>query len=175
SFLIEQSILNILLTNSFLIKKVAPTLRKESFYFEPHRILYEILIELTEKEKVINLTTIINSLQDKQLLEKIGGIDRIIAIINRFENFLDLDEYIEILNEKYLRRLMIEVGKQIINWGYLTNLDLNEIIEKIEVAIKNLTQQKISDQLYSAAEIMDEIFIEMKEKGKNKQVKSFKT
>ena len=175
SFLIEQSILNILLTNSFLIKKVAPTIRKESFYFEPHSILYEILIELTEKEKVINLTTIINSLQDKQLLEKIGGIDRIIAIINRFENFLDLDEYIEILNEKYLRRLMIEVGKQIINWGYLTNLDLNEIIEKIEVAIKNLTQQKISDQLYSAAEIMDEIFIEMKEKGKNKQVKSFKT
>ena len=175
SFLIEQSILNILLTNSFLIKKVTPTLRKESFYFEPHRILYEILTELTEKEKIINLTTIINSLQDKQLLEKIGGIDRIITIINRFENFLDLDEYIEILNEKYLRRLMIEVGKQIINWGYLTSLDLNEIIEKIELAIKNLTKQKMSDQLYSAAEIMDEIFVEMKEKGTNKQVKSLKT
>ena len=175
SFLTEQSVLNILLNNSFLIEKITPTLKAESFYFEPHRILYEILTELTEKKKAINLTTIVNSLQDKQLLEKIGGIDRIIGIISKFENFLDLDQYIQILNEKYLRRLIIEVGKQIISWGYLTTIDLNEIFEKIEIAIKNLTRQEISDQLYSAAEIMDEIFIEMKEKGKNKEIKSFKT
>lgn len=175
SFLTEQSVLNILFYHPLLIKKVNFILKPQSFYFDFHRILYEVLTELSEKQKVINITTIINTLQDQQLLEKIGGINRIIAITNRFENFLDLDEYIKILNEKYLRRLIIELGKQIIAWGYLTTLNLNEILEKIEIKTKYLTQQKISEKLYSTAEIMDEIFLEMKAKGKKDEVENFKT
>ena len=137
SFLTEQAILNILLLHPFLVKKIISKIKKQSFYFEPHRIIYEILCELYEKEKVINVTTVVTSLQDQQLLAKIGGIDRIIAIMNRFENFSDLDEYLQILQEKYLRRLLIEFGKQIIAWGYLTSVNMEEIMENIEKTIKD--------------------------------------
>jgi replicative DNA helicase len=175
SFLTEQAILNILFLNPFLIKKIISSLPIQSFYFEPHKLIYQTLCELCEQERVINTTTLITNLQDNERLEKIGGIDRIIIILNRFENLLDLDEYIKIINDKYIRRLIIELGKQVIAWGYLTSLNLEEIIEKIEKAVFTLNQQKISEKIYSAAEVIDDIFSEMKSKIKKENQLNFKS
>ena len=175
SFLIEQATINILLHNPFLIKKVTPNLKNKSFFFEAHSIIYKAICELSEQERVINLITLVTYLQDKELLKKVGGIDRLILILTRFENLLHLDDYVRILNEKYLRRLIIELGKQIIAWGYLTSMEIEEIFEKIETTIFQLNQQKTSDNLYSAAEIMDDIFLEIKEKIKKTENTSLKS
>ena len=93
NFLAEQAVLNILLTNPNLIKTVNSLINIESFYFEPHRLIYLTILELTEELNVekINLTNIITSLQDKSRLKKIGGIERIISTISTFENFSDLE------------------------------------------------------------------------------------
>jgi replicative DNA helicase len=147
SFLTEQAILNILLLHPFLVKKIISKIKKQSFYFEPHRIIYEILCELYEKEKVINVTTVVTSLQDQQLLAKIGGIDRIIAIMNRFENFSDLDEYLQILQEKYLRRLLIEFGKQIIA---INSLETDEKIQIVKVDEPPVVVAKLEAQALEA-------------------------
>ena len=71
NFLAEQAILNILLTNPNLIKNVSSIINIESFYFEPHRLIYLTILELTEEIPIenINLTNIITSLQDKGRLK----------------------------------------------------------------------------------------------------------
>ena len=86
NFLAEQGIINILLTNPMLVEKTILLLKSDAFYFSPHRIIYTGIVYLYENEKVINLTTIITYLQDMGLLEEIGGLERIITIINRFGN-----------------------------------------------------------------------------------------
>ena len=166
SYITEQAVLNILLTNSFVIKKVIPILKLETFYFEPHRIIYQIICELYDKGRVINVTTVVSNLQDKQLLTLSGGIDKIILILNRFENFLHVDDYIKILNEKYLRRLVIDFGKQIIAWGYNSSMTFEEIFEKIDNVIFKLNQEKSAEKFYSIGEIIDDIFLEMESKLK---------
>lgn len=169
NFLAEESILNILLTHPKLVKKTLINLKSDSFYFEPHKIIYSILSELDEENKPITLTLLITKLQDKALLNEIGGIERIIQIINKFENLLNLDEYIQAINEKYLRRLIIEFGKQSIIWGYTTSLELDDILTRIEKLLFDLNQQNLSQKTYSIAEVLDEVFLEMTSKIKNKE------
>ena len=120
NFLAEESVLNILLTTPKLIKKSIASLKSESFYYEPHKIIYETLLKLENQNKNINLTILITKLQDDALLKNIGGIQRIVEILQRFENSLDLDEYIRDINQKYLRRLIINFGKESILLGYKT-------------------------------------------------------
>ena len=169
NFLAEQGVLNILLTNPLLIKNINATLPIESFYFESHRLIYETLCEIVnnKEENVINLTLIITLLQDQGKLKKIGGIEKILSIINRFENFSDLENYIRLINEKYLRRLIIEFGKEVIILGYTTSITIETTLEKIEETIFNLNQQNIKKKIYSVAEIINEVFFEMKSKIKN--------
>ena len=54
------------------------------------------------------------------------------SIINRFENFSDLENYIRLINEKYLRRLIIEFGKEVIILVYTTSITIETTLEKIE-------------------------------------------
>ena len=168
NFLAEQGILNILLTNPSLIKNISNLIKPESFYYGEHEIIYSLMLELTDNEdnKSTNLTIIITELQNRGLLSKIGGIDTIIKILNQFENFSDLDYYTTLINEKYLRRLIIEFGKQIIILGYTTSTKVDIILEKIEQTIFSLNKQNIGEKIYSASEIIDEVFIDMKEKIK---------
>ena len=173
NFLAEQAVLNILLTNPNLIKTVNSLINIESFYFEPHRLIYLTILELTEELNVekINLTNIITSLQDKSRLKKIGGIERIISTISTFENFSDLETYIQLINEKYVRRLIIEFGKQVIILGYTTSLTLDNILEEIEKTLFLLNQQNKGQKIYSIAEIVNDVFSEMKNKIKdNKEI-----
>ena len=173
NFLAEQATLNILLTNPNLIRNVSSLINIESFYFEPHRLIYLTILELTEELSIenINLTNIITSLQDKERLKNIGGIERIISTISNFENFSDLESYIQLINEKYLRRLIIEFGKQVIVLGYTTSLNLDSILEEIEKTLFLLNQQNNGQKLYSIAEIVNDVFLEMKTKIKeNKEI-----
>jgi replicative DNA helicase len=176
NFLAEQAILNILLTNPLLIENIIPKLKIECFYFEPHSLIYEAIVNLSNEKKSITVTTIITYLQDKSLLEKVGGLSSIINIINRFENFSDLEEYINLVNDKYLRRSMIEMGKEIIRWGYSTSIETNIILNNIEQSIFKLNEKNAYDRIYNSAEIMDDVFQDMANKIKKDEslgLKSF--
>jgi replicative DNA helicase len=166
TFLIEQAVLNILLTNPKVFNEVSSILKKDFFYFKSHQIIYEKIENLYENNLPINLTTIINRLEDYGLLDEIGGLEKISTIINKFESVSNLESYLVILNEKYLRRSIIEVGKKSIVWGYSSGIAINEILEKMEQLIYSLGQQKISQKIYSSAEIIDDVFEEMKTKIK---------
>ena len=166
NFLAEQAILNLLLTNSSLIKEAVLDLKPESFYFEDHKLIYETICELYEKNTIINLITVVTSLQDKNILKKIGGIPKVSAIIDGFENFSDLHTYIKELNDKYLRRVIIDIGKEIIAWGYTTSEDLETIVDKMEYSIFSLSQESLSKNIYSASEILGDVYLEIQSKMK---------
>jgi replicative DNA helicase len=168
NFLAEQAILNILLTNSFLVSKVSTKLKPETFYFEPHRILYEIFCTLDEEQIRVNPTNVITRLQDQALLKKIGGIECVVSVVDRFENFSDLDHYITQVNEKYLRRLIIQFGKQSIADGYTTSEKIEAILNRLEQSFLGLNQENLSQKVYTAAEILDDVYLEMKSKIENK-------
>lgn len=169
NFLAEESILNILLTTPALVKTTTTKLKSESFHFEPHRKIYSVICELENENKSVSLTTVITKLQDNALLSEIGGLEKIINIINRFENFVNLEEYIKLVNEKYLRRLIINLGKQTILWGYTTSIQLDEILTKIEKLLFSLNQENVSQKIYTIAEVMDEVFLELTSKVENSE------
>lgn len=178
SFFAEQGILNIFLThgtNINLIKNNIENLNKDSFYYEPHRLLFEIILDLWEKNISLSLTNILSKLEDSGNLKKIGGFPKITSIINQFENYADLENYVKLVNEKYIRRLIIELGKQSIRWGYSTSINVNEIIEKIENSLTKLSQEKVSEKTKSAAEVVEEIYIDLKTKKKNIYGSGFNT
>lgn len=175
NFIVEEAVLNILLTNPNLIKTVSSTLKVDSFHFSNYQLIYQSILELVEKNTSINLTILIGYLNDQQRLKKIGGIPTILKIINHFENFTDLEDYIKVLNEKYLRRLIIKLGKEIITLGYINSIPLEEIIQKIENSLFIFNKQNTSNKLYTTEEILNDIFKDMILKINDEQSQGLKT
>jgi replicative DNA helicase len=167
NFLAEQMILNCLLINTESIEITLQTISMEAFYFQNHQEIYKAIIYMYKNKLPIDIITLITFLQDKGLLEKVGGIKVLIELITHIPNLVYLDEYIRLVKDKFLRRSLIKLGYQIINSGYVTNISLEKILNDFENKLFSLTLEKKTQKLFSSAELLNNIFFELKEKSLN--------
>jgi replicative DNA helicase len=174
-FIVEQSILSILLKNPGLIKNTFSKLKVSTFYSEDTKLIYQVLINLLQENESITLPLVISKLQDEGLIEKIGGVPRINSLIHANDDSFYLEKYIKILNDKYLRRLLIDLGKQIIHWSYNTSEHIDKILEKIDDKLITFEEDNFAKKIYSTAEIVEEIHFELKNKIKKTESVGFET
>jgi replicative DNA helicase len=163
----EQAILNIFITNGqniTLLRDNIPNLKPSYFYDESNRLIYQTICELVDKNLSVNFTSVLSTLLNKGILKKIGGVEKITRILNHFENSVNLPDYIRSINNFYIRRLIINLANQYKIWGADFNLTLDEIIQKIEKSFFELSKEKISPKIQIAAEIIDEIYDDMRKK-----------
>ena len=165
NFLAEQMVLNCLLINTESIEFTIKTLSIEAFYFKNHQEIYKTIIFMYENQLPIDILTLVTFLQDNGLLEKIGGIKVLIELINQVPNLVYFEEYVRLLKDKFLRRKLIKLGYEIINSGYVTNISLENIINDFEDKLFNLVTEIKTQKLYTSAELLNNIFIELKEKS----------
>ncbi len=167
NFLAEKMVLNCLLINSESIEITLKTLSVEAFYFKNHQEIYKAITFMYKNKSPIDIITLSTFLQDNGLLEKIGGIKVLTELISQIPNLVYLEEYIRLIKDKFLRRLLIKLGYQAINSGYITNIPLETILNDFENKVFNLTNEIKTQKLYSSAELLNNIFLELKKKSLN--------
>lgn len=165
NFLAEKIVLSSLLVNSETIEFTIQHLTVETFYFKNHQELYKAILVLYDKNKLIDIITLTTFLQDNGLLDKIGGLKIITQLINQIPNLVYLEEYIKLLQDKFLRRTLIRLGYQIINSSYITNISLESLLNDIEEQLFNITNNRENTNLLSSAELLSKVFLDLKQKS----------
>jgi len=167
NFLAEKMVLNCLLINSESIEITLRTLSVEAFYFKNHQEIYKAIILMYKNKLPIDIITLSTYLQDNGLLDKIGGIKVLTELISQIPNLVYLEEYINLIKDKFLRRLLIKLGYEAINSGYITSIPLETILNDFENKVFNLTNEIKTQKLFSSGELLNNIFFELKKKSLN--------
>lgn len=170
NFLAEQMVLNCLISNSEITQFVSKFVSIDAFYFKNHQEIYKALIFMSQNKLAINILSLTNFLQENGLLKKIGGIKVLLELTNQSANIIYLEEYIRLIKEKFLRRSIIKLGYQFINSGYITNISLEELLIKLETEIFSLTNEFKSQSTLTSAQVLNNMFVELKEKFLNPQL-----
>ena len=167
NFLAERMILSCLLVNSEAIEITVKTIPVDAFYFKNHQEIYKMIILMTKNKVPIDVLTVLTCLQNNGLLQKIGGIKVLIELISQIPNLVYLEEYLRLVKDKFFRRSLIKLGYEIVNSSYITNIPLETIISNFENKLLNLTSETKSQQLVTSAELLNDIFFDLKEKSLN--------
>lgn len=175
NFLAEKMILSCLLINSEIIEITLEMLPIEAFYFKNHQEIYKAIILMYQNKIRIDIVTLVNFLQENGLLTKIGGIKIIIELISQVPNLIYFEEYIRLVKDKFLRRCLIKLGYEAINSGYITNMALEDILIEFESKVFNLTTETKKQKLFSSAELLNDIFLDLKEKFLNSSLLGLKS
>jgi replicative DNA helicase len=165
NFLAEKMILSCLLISSEAIDITLGTISIETFYFKNHQEIFKAIIFMYKNKIPIDILTLTTFLQDNGLLKKIGGIKVLIELINQIPNLVYLEEYLRLLKDKFLRRSLIKLGYEAINSGYITNIPLENTLNDFENQLFNLTNQIKIQKFSTSAELLNNIFIDLKEKS----------
>ena len=165
NFLAEKIVLSNLLLSPKAIEITFQKLKIEAFYFKNHQEIYKAIIFLYQNEISIDILTLTTFFQDQGLLGQIGGIQILTELMNQVPNSVYLEEYIELINDKFLRRRLIGLGYKVINSGYVTNIPIKNILSELENQFFNLTNYTESQNDLSSAELFSNILSEIKQKS----------
>ena len=170
NFLAERLVLGSILINPKAIVIVSQHLNVETFYLKSHQILYKGSLILYSEKKNIDYITLTTWLQDNKLNDYIEDLSLIADFVNQVSAIGYLEDYIALIYEKYLRRLLIDLGYGIIESGYSTEIPLEIIFSRIEQKLLLLNDQKQKKVFSSSAEILTQILGEIKERLKTAQL-----
>jgi replicative DNA helicase len=175
NFLAEKMILSCLLINAEIIEITLQILPIEAFYFKNHQEIYKAICLMYQNKIRIDIVTLVNFLQENGSLNKVGGIQILIELISQIPNLIYFEEYIRLVKDKFFRRCLIKLGYEAINYGYITNMPLEEILIEFENKVFNLTNETKTQKLVSSAELLNEIFIDLKEKFLNSNLSGLRS
>jgi len=167
NFLAEKMILSCLLINSEAIEVTIKIISPDVFYFKNHQEIYRSIIFMHKNNIPIDILTLITFLQDNGLLQKIGGVQVLIELLSQIPNLIYLEDYLRLVKDKYIRRSLIKLGYETINSSYVTSISLEMILTELEKKFFNLTNEIKTQKLSSSAELVNNIFFELKTKSLN--------
>lgn len=163
----EQSVLGSLLIDKDGFITVWDLILPEDFYDDANVLVYESMYELFRNNRPIDLITVREHLDDKKLLDKIGGITYLTELTEIVPTTTNIFEYATIVKNKSVLRKLIRSGNEIISLGYDEEWQLNELLEKAEKSIFNVTQTFIKNKLVHINEILTKRYEEFAEIHEN--------
>lgn len=175
NLLAEKLVLGSILTIPEAILVVSEKLPIEAFYLQNHQIIYKALLILYAEGRTIDYINLITWIQDNGFLKKIGGAHVLLDLLNQINKASNLEEYIALIYEKYLRRSLIKLGEEIIESGYLTEIPLETIFAKIEQSFFLLSETKSTKNLISVEQGLQQVLKEIEKGLKVPQLPGLKT
>ena len=165
NFLAEKIVLSCLLISYEAVEITIKTVRVETFYFINHQEIYKAIVEMYRKKVPINVISVNDFLKETGCLEKIGGTKVLLELLNQIPNLVYLEEYIQLIQDKFLRRSLINLGYEAINSAYITNIPLEKILTDFEKKSFKLTSELIEEKKLTTAELFSSVFLELKQKA----------
>jgi replicative DNA helicase len=121
----EQSLLGGLLVDGEALNKVADIVGSDDFYREAHSRIYELMLDLYDRNEPIDLITVSGAAKDKGMAEKVGGITYLNTLVDLMPSSANIAQYAKMVREKALLRKLMNVATEIIEKGHDVDLGID--------------------------------------------------
>lgn len=145
--------------------QVQERLTADHFYYAAHQVIYREISALLDAMQAVDNVTLTQRLQDKNLLEEIGGPVYLADLISRVPTTASVEHYIDIVEEKYLLRRLISAAHDVISRSFEQQDDVKGWVDEVEQQIFNITAERsakgvihVKDLLPDAVRSIEQLF-----------------
>jgi replicative DNA helicase len=161
----EEAILGGVLLDPEAISRVSELLRPEAFYISAHQEIYRAALALQAQGRPTDLMSVTSWLYDHGSLDKIGGQSRLAQLVDRTISAINIDQYAQLVTDKYLRRKLIQAGGEVAQLGYETDTPLEKVLDQSEQKIFSITQSRPQQSLVATADILTSTFSDIESRS----------
>ncbi|MEG6617253.1 replicative DNA helicase [Peptococcaceae bacterium 1198_IL3148] len=150
----EQSVLGAMLLNKEAIYKVMEILKPEDFYRDSHKVIYEAILSLNDKNEPVDMITVSEELRQKGALEQAGGVSYVATLASLVPTAANVEHYANIVEEKSLLRTLIQLSNRVTTMGYEGSKDVQELLDQVEQSLAELTNRRSSSGFDAVSDIL---------------------
>ena len=150
----EQAVLGAMLIKKEAIAEVSQILSANDFYREAHRLIFEAMMALFNKNEAVDLITVTEQLRKTEQLEKVGGIAAVTSLANAVPTAANVEYHARIVSEKAQLRNLINAATEIAGTAYEDNDDVSEVMDKAEKRILEVAAHQTGGAFVPIGEIL---------------------
>ena len=139
----EQAVLGAMLIEKEAIARVTELLKGGDFYREAHRLIFEAMLDLYNRNEAVDMITVIELLKREDNLEKVGGIAYVTSLANSVPTAANVHYHAKIVEEKALLRQLIQTSTKIAAVGYEGSEEVSQIVDQAEKMILEVSNRRI--------------------------------
>jgi len=173
----EMSLLGAVLMDREAMSRIGDQLDLEDFYKKAHSLIYDVMLGLYTNNEPIDILTVSNRLEEKNILEQIGGKSYLIKLSNAVPTTSHLEQYLKIVHRKALLRRLLTTSQEITAIAYDESTDdITALIDDVQQKVYAVGDRHISKNFVNIRNVLDGAFERIdelhREKGKLRGVTS---
>jgi replicative DNA helicase len=149
----ERSILGAILLDNTTINQAAERLKREDFFLESHRRIYDRMLYLSEQGRAIDPITLQEELRRAGDLDLVGGPATISALYDGIPRFSNIDNYTQIVKGKSILRRMIMASNHIMSLCFDAEEEPEVLLDQAERMILAIAEDRIRQGFVPISEV----------------------
>ncbi|MBI5221924.1 MAG: replicative DNA helicase [Candidatus Magasanikbacteria bacterium] len=167
----EMSLLGSILIDKDAMIKIADIVDADDFYKNSHTAIFETMSELYNRNEPVDVLTLGNRLEEKGLLEKIGGRSYLVALSNTVPTASHIQQYAKIVRRKSTLRKLLSAAGEITRLGYKEDAEnVESVLDEAQQHLYGVTQKHLKQTFTPIRNVLSDAFERIdelhREKGK---------
>lgn len=166
---IEEAVLGAILMEKDAVITVLDILKPESFYKDAHQKIYNAIVELSTKEKPIDILTVTEELRSNDELESVGGPFYITQLTNRVASSAHIEYHSRIVAQKYIQRELIRISSEIQTRAFDDSIDVDDLLDFSERELFDIAEGNIKRETTKINILIKKAIERIEEAGKHEE------
>jgi replicative DNA helicase len=149
----EQCVLGGMLLSKDAISDVIEVIGPQDHYRPAHQIVHEAILDLFARGEPADAITVSNELGRRNDLVKAGGAPYLHTLISAVPTAANAGYYAKIVRERAILRRLTEAGTRIVQMGYAADSDADEMVDRAQAEVYDVTGRRATEDYHSLAEI----------------------
>ncbi|HPK14159.1 MAG TPA: replicative DNA helicase [Candidatus Paceibacterota bacterium] len=165
----EKAILGSIMLRPGAIHEITDLIRNDSFYAVKHSQIFKIMLDLSSRGEPIDILSVSHRLEEKGLLEQVGGSSYLTELTNSVPASTNITYYADIVNKKNILRKIIEAGNNISELGFREDVeDVYETLDQAEKKIMGVNNNIGKNSFKSIKESLPDAWNRLEKLNENK-------
>ncbi|HXX80940.1 MAG TPA: replicative DNA helicase [Thermodesulfovibrionales bacterium] len=154
----EQSILGAILLENEALTKALEILSPEDFYRESHRRIFNVMLDLFDRNEAIDLITVTDALKRGNDLDAVGGVTYLSSLVTQVPTSANVRYHSKIVKEKALLRALLMSATEIAARVYESSLEADEMVDHAERIIFDISDKRTKTSFYTLKDVIKSSF-----------------
>jgi replicative DNA helicase len=153
-----MAVIGSVLVDREMLAAVGEIVRPSDFYAHVHETIFTVLVDLFERGEPVDKITVSEELRQRNLLERVGGLSYISALMDTVQTAGSARYYATIVREKSVLRSLIHAGSEITQLGYEGEEDVSASVDRSEQLIYKINERRGMTEFMPVNRLMKDAF-----------------
>ena len=155
----ERVVLGGLMMGGYASSSITQVLVATDFYREAHQILYQTILDMLGENDPIEMPSVVSKLVSSKNIEKVGGANYVVNLINQTASIYNLDYYGVLVKESAHKRQLLKNIKEIETKLLTEDVALPDMFDFAESKLFEVTQSSDAKDWRDISSILADEFV----------------